>query len=118
MHQLSKTILLRIPGYRHLQDPQLIGWLEGSGNYTNIHLKGNLKPLMASQTLKYFELHLPGFVRVSKSSVVNPSYIQRVIKVDAKTMYLELMDGITIAVPRRRILHTLARLAPTPALAM
>lgn len=104
---------LRIPGYPHPQDTQLIAWLEGSGNYTIIYLMDALKPLMASRTLKYFERHLPGFVRVSKSSVVNPAYVRRVTKVDSKTMYLELINGMTIGVPRRRIGETLARLDAT-----
>ncbi len=110
MNQAPSAALLRIPGYRHIQDPELIGWFEGSGNYTLVYLKGGRRPLMVSQTLKYFERHLPGFIRVSKSSVVNPTYIQTVIQQSTQTMYLKLLDETTIIVPRRRILDTLARL--------
>ena len=111
---LTQTPPLLIPGYRHLQDPALIGRLAGSGNYTLIYLNDTRHPLMVSQTLKYFERHLPGFIRVSKSALVNPVCIQQVVQVDAKTMHLKLRDGLTIVVPRRRIVDTLARLAATP----
>jgi len=101
---------LRIPGYRKIQDAQLIIRLEGNGNYTIIHLKGQLKPLLVSQTLKYFEFQLPDFIRVSKSSIINPAYIKKVIQEDPKTMSLELADGVIILVSRRRVTGTLSRL--------
>lgn len=110
---MTQTSILRIPGYPHQQDSQLIVWLEGSGNYTLVHLRDDHQPLMVSQTLKYFERHLPGFIRVSKSALVNPNFIDRVTQVDAKTMYLQLTGGITIPVPRRRIVATRARLEST-----
>ena len=71
---------------------------------------------MVAQTLKYFEHHLPGFLRVSKSALVNPVYIQKIVQADVKLMPLELVDGLTIVVPRRRIVDTLARLEVTPGL--
>ena len=115
-HPVPQTSPLRIPGYGHIQDTQPIIWLEGSGNYTLIYLKDTRQPLMVARTLKYFEHHLPGFLRVSKSALVNPVYIRKVVKEDAKTMQLELLDGLTFVVPRRRIVDTLARLAATPGL--
>ena len=115
-HPVPQTPPLRIPGYRHIQDTQPIIWLEGSGNYTLIYLKDTRQPLMASQTLKYFEYQLPGFIRVSKSALINPVYIRKIVKQDAKLMHLELRDDLTIVVPRRRIVDTLARLAATPGL--
>ena len=113
---VTQTPPLRIPGYRHIQDAQLMIWLEGSGNYTLVYLRDIRHPLMVAQTLKYFEHHLPSFIRVSKSSLVNPRYIRKIVKGDAKIMHLELVDGITITVPRRRIVGTLARLEATPGL--
>lgn len=108
-HQ-QKENNLQIPGYRHIQDAGLIIWLEGSGNYTIIYLKDNLKPLMVSRTLKYFELHLTDFIRTNRSSLVNPDYIDKVSRDSAKTMHLELTGGVNIPVSRRRILDILSRL--------
>lgn len=113
---VSQTLPLQIPGYRHIQDPQLLIWLKGSGNYTLIYLKGLRHPLMVAQTLKYFEHHLASFIRVSKSSLVNPGYIRKIVQGDANIIHLELVDGMTIVVPRRRTVDTLARLKATSGL--
>lgn len=109
-NQQKENISLQIPGYRHIQDAGLIIWLEGSGNYTIVYLKDDLKPLMVSRTLKYFELHLTDFIRTNKSSLVNPNHIDKVIQDSARTMHLELTGGVNIPVSRRRILEILPRL--------
>ena len=99
-----------IPGYRHFQHQHLISRLEGSGNYTLVHVLGNTNPLVVSQTLKRFENEWPQFIRISKSSLVNPRYIDRLIRKDAKVVYVKLIDGHRLSVSRRRIPQTLARL--------
>ncbi|HEX9957233.1 MAG TPA: LytTR family DNA-binding domain-containing protein [Fibrella sp.] len=101
---------LLIPGYKNFQNPESIIRLEGSGNYTIIHLRRESRPLMVSQTLKYFEDQLPGFIRVSKSSLINPMFVERPIHFDTKTVHLLLKDGTSIAISRRRIVDTINRL--------
>lgn len=101
---------LRIPGYRHLQNRHHISLLEGSGNYTIMHVMNDPKPLLVAQTLKRFELHFPHFIRISKSVMVNPRYVERVIQENPKVVYLRLTNGLCLLVARRRILETLARL--------
>ncbi|MFD2937574.1 LytTR family DNA-binding domain-containing protein [Spirosoma flavum] len=103
-------IPLRIPGYRHLQNGLLISRLEGNGNYTIVHLQGDHKPLLVSQTLKRFESILPHFIRISKSMMVNPTVVQQVIREDAKVVYLKLTNGLCLPISRRRIPETLDRL--------
>lgn len=107
----SREVPLRIPGYRHIQSAQLISRLEGNGNYTIIYLRENVKPLMVSQTLKYFERQLPDFLRISKSSLINPIIVDRIIRVDAKTMQLRLTNCEQVPVSRRRIVDIMTRLA-------
>ena len=101
---------VRIPGYKRVQDPRSIMWLEGTGNYTYIHLASHGHPLLVSMTLKYFEDMLPRFLRVSKSSLVNPLYIDEIVKLTPKALQLLLKDGTTISVSRRRISETIALL--------
>ncbi len=101
---------LLIPGYRHITDAQLIIRLEGDGNYTLIHVRDAAQPLLVSYTLKYFQLQLPQFIRVSKSALVNPGYIDRVVKTGPKRLFLLLIDGTTIPVSRRRIVYIRQRL--------
>ena len=107
---LQQETPLRIPGYRHLQNTQIICRLEGNGNYTIIHLQGQSKPLLVSQTLKRFEDLFPDFIRISKSTMVNPHYVDQIIREDAKVIYLKLTNGLCLLVSRRRMIETLARL--------
>ncbi|GAB4043232.1 LytTR family DNA-binding domain-containing protein [Spirosoma jeollabukense] len=102
---------LRIPGYRYLQDAQRISRLEGNGNNTIMNVQSEAKPLLVSQTLKRFEEHLPHFIRISKSTMVNPQYVDQVIREDAKVIYLKLTNGICVLVSRRRTVETLKALA-------
>jgi two-component system LytT family response regulator len=91
-----------IPGYPYLTNTRAITHLKGNGNYTFVHVQDTLHPLLTSQTLKYFEDRLPHFLRVSKSSLVNPAFIKEVIQQDSKTMHLGLADGTQVLVSRRR----------------
>jgi DNA-binding LytR/AlgR family response regulator len=99
-----------IPGYAYFNDFDAIMRLEGNGNYSYIYIKGRAHPLLVSQTLKYFEDRLLHFVRVSKSMLVNPAFIQKMIQYDAKNMHLWLTDGTRVDVARRRIETVVTRL--------
>ncbi|GAB4035549.1 LytR/AlgR family response regulator transcription factor [Spirosoma jeollabukense] len=112
MHPSSRPeIPFLLPGYRHVRNAQLIVRLEGDGNYTKVYLESHTESLLVSRTLKWFEEQLPTFVRLSKSTLVNPGYIEQIRKVDNKTVYLRLADGHLLLISRRRISETLARLA-------
>ena len=100
---------LLIPAYRHIQDSKQIIRLQGNGNYTVLHLRASPKPLLITLTLKAFEGQLPGFIRVHKSSLINPAYVKKVIYEADKTISLLLTDGVRIAVSRRRTEEALAR---------
>ncbi|SOD83292.1 LytTR family DNA-binding domain-containing protein [Spirosoma fluviale] len=100
--QPNLTITIQIPGYRHIQDAQRIRRLQGSGNYTMIYLRDTDKPLLVSKTLVYFADQLQDFIRVSKSSLINPMDIIKVTRWDARRMEIELSDGTLLPVARRR----------------
>jgi DNA-binding LytR/AlgR family response regulator len=67
--------------------------------------------LLVSQTLNFFEDRLPQFLRVSKSMLVNPAFIQKTVQYDAKTMHLWITDGTRVDVSRRRNETVTMRLA-------
>lgn len=106
----NNPFTIRIPGYGHVFDTRLIIQFEGNGNYTIVHLKNNLKPLLVSQTLKRFEGQLPSFIRISKSILVNPDYVEQVIEESSKLVCLKLVTGKCVMIARRRLAYTLARL--------
>lgn len=99
-----------IPGYRHIHNSQHIIRLEGEGNYTNVYLSQQTKPLLTSRTLKYFQKQLPGFIRISKSALVNPAYVEKMIGSGSTTVSLQLADGTRLSISRRRVTDTIGRL--------
>lgn len=101
---------IRIPGYRHIRDAKLIIRLEGNRNYTIVHLMHTPKLLLVSQTLKRFESQLPYFIRISKSELINPVFIDRVIKKDTNASFLRLVNGVCLLISRRRLADILPRL--------
>ena len=106
----QEDIPLCIPGYKHLQDVRSIIRFEGNGNYTLVHLSTHSRPLLVSQTLKRFEDKLTSFIRVSKSDLINPNYVQKVIIKNTKVMHIQITKGPRLLVSRRRMVETLARL--------
>ena len=107
----ASTATWSIPGYATFKDFDAIMRLKGNGNYSFIYIKGQARPLLVSQTLKFFEDRLPHFLRVSKSMLVNPAFIQKIIQYDAKTMHLWFTDGTRVDVSRRRIETVTMRLS-------
>lgn len=74
--------------------------LEGQRNYT-LFVLNNGKPILVAKTLGFFDEILPvNFVRVSRGSVINLSYV-----VPFNGGNLRLKDGYEIPVSRRRIKH-------------
>lgn len=72
--------------------------LEGQRNYTKFFLS-NDNQILVAKTLKCFEnLHLADFVRVSRSCIINTSYLT-----PFKGECLRLKDGYEVPVSRRRI---------------
>jgi two-component system LytT family response regulator len=59
--------------------PDEIIILEGNDNYTNIHLKGDVKKTV-SKTLKIFERSLENlqFVRIHNSHIININFIKHI----------------------------------------
>ena len=64
---------------RHQQEVPIdsIECLIASGNYTFVHRKDVDRPLLVSRTIKDMAARLPGFIRIHKSTVINPDHVVR-----------------------------------------
>lgn len=78
-----------------------IALLEGNSNYTNVYLK-NGEQLLSSYTLLRHEEKLKGFLRISRSHLVNPEFIQG-YKFECSKLYVLLKNGKQLIIPRRRV---------------
>ena len=94
---------ISLPGHRGLKAIKLtsITYLKGCGNYTVFHLTSG-KELMVSQTLKVYA-DLPGFVRISKSIMINKQFVERIKRVDSKNAFVVSRTGLVLPISRRRI---------------
>lgn len=79
---------------------QDIAFLRASINYTEFHLTNGRK-IISSYTLTRHENHLEGFLRISKSYLINPTYIEKVNAI-GRQKEIQLKNGECIRVSRRR----------------
>ena len=96
-----ERFLVRKLGKEFLVNAREIEWLQASGNYVNLHLRGRDYPLRA--TMAGIEQRLdPGrFVRVHRGYFVNLDYLAAIEPLDTGDARLQLHDGSTIPCSRR-----------------
>ena len=76
--------------------------LEGEGNYSKFYMKDGSK-IVSCRTLKYFEAYLleRGFIRPSKSAIVNMNAIQAIDFNIQKS--IRLVNDFQVSISRRQI---------------
>ena len=94
--------VLKLPGLSKPVIVELIACAEGHGNYTWLYITHQPKYL-ATVTLKRIEAQLPGFIRVHKSSLINPMHVAQVKFDGYRHMTIHMTNGIIVLVARRRI---------------
>jgi DNA-binding LytR/AlgR family response regulator len=77
-------------------------FIRGEGNYSNFFLKDGRK-ILSCRTLKYFAnlLSEDGFIRPSKSALINPSAIVHIDFKSQKT--IRLVNEELISISRRQV---------------
>lgn len=91
-----------------------IMWLEGDGNYTRVHLENGHTHLLP-YTLKFLNGKLPDFVRVHKSSLVNPSHAEKLLTNGYRDYAVRLSNGVILPVSAKRLPQASTRMnLPVP----
>ncbi|GAA4470353.1 hypothetical protein GCM10023189_58770 [Nibrella saemangeumensis] len=87
----------------YLRYPALISHLTGADNYTWLSFL-NGKKVLLSKPICYFEKRLPHFIRVHKTAVVNPAYIEDLQCPPRRKMAgaVHMKCGTVLPVGRRR----------------
>ena len=96
-----KTITLHnTEGYNIIEVNEIL-YLEGDNNYTSFFLSHSRK-IVVSKTLKEYEslLHDIGFIRIHKSSIINPAHLKRINKENG--LQVVMIDERCLNVSRRR----------------
>jgi len=93
-------ISLKIDGEIVFFDPAAIRWLESAGNYVSVHLNGKHK--LIRDTLSNLQARLEpfGFVRISRSAIVNIADIQAIKPCGFGEYSVRLLDTTELTLSR------------------
>lgn len=113
-----ERFLVRKLGKEFLVNAREIEWLQASGNYVNLHLRGRDYPLRTTMAAIEERLDPSRFVRVHRSYVVNLDYLAEIEPLDTGDARLQLRDGAKIPCSRRYRVQLRERFGEAPASAV
>ncbi|OOG58239.1 LytTR family transcriptional regulator [Rhodanobacter sp. B05] len=96
-----ERFLVRKLGREFLLNAGEIEWLQASGNYVNLHVRGRDYPLRTTMAAIEGRLNPACFVRVHRSYFVNLDYLAQIEPLETGDARLTLRDGATIPCSRR-----------------
>lgn len=96
-----ERFLVRKLGKEFLIAAREIEWLQASGNYVNLHMRGRDYPLRATMAGIEERLDPQRFVRVHRSYLVNLDYLLEIEPLETGDARLTMRDGATVPCSRR-----------------
>jgi len=96
-----ERFLVRKLGKEFLLAAREVEWLQASGNYVNLHVRGRDYPLRTTMASIEARLDPQRFVRVHRSYFVNLDYLAEIEPLDTGDARLLLRDGAKIPCSRR-----------------
>jgi hypothetical protein len=96
-----ERFLVRKLGKEFLLNASEIEWLQASGNYVNLHVRGRDYPLRATMAGIEERLDPARFVRVHRSHFVNLDYLAEIEPLESGDARLQMRDGAKIPCSRR-----------------
>lgn len=98
---ISDRFLVKKLGREFLVRVAEIEWIEASGNYVNLHVRGRVYPLRDTMAGISERLKSKGFQRVHRSAIVNLERVTEIIAFDTGDGEARLLSDITVPVSRR-----------------
>ncbi len=96
-----ERFLVRKLGKEFLLAAREIEWLQASGNYVNLHVRGRDYPLRVTMAGIETRLDAQRFVRVHRSYVVNLDFLAEIEPLDTGDARLLMRDSVKIPCSRR-----------------
>lgn len=96
-----ERFLVRKLGKEFLIAAREIEWLQASGNYVNLHVRGRDYPLRATMAGIEERLDPQRFMRVHRSYLVNLDYLAEIEPLETGDARLTMRDGATLPCSRR-----------------
>lgn len=95
-----ERFLVRKLGKEFLLNAREIEWLQASGNYVNLHMRGRDYPLRSTMSGIEGRLDPARFVRVHRSYFVNLDYLDQIEPLETGDARLQMRDGSRIPCSR------------------
>lgn len=99
----DRQIVLKDAGRIKFLTPDEISWIGGAGNYVELHLNQNERPILHRQTLSSMEQQLLpyGFIRIHRSAIIKKQAIREIRPTDNGDYIVTLRDGANLNLSRR-----------------
>ena len=78
-----------------------IEWLEASGNYVNLHIKGRIYPTRATLSKLIEHISEKGFCRIHRSHAINLEYLESITPLSSGDSEIKLDTGKILNLSRR-----------------
>ena len=98
---ISDRFLVKKLGREFLVRVDDIDWIESSGNYVNLHVRGRVYPLRDTMASISERLNSRGFQRVHRSAIVNLDRVAEIVAFDTGDGEARLQSDIKIPISRR-----------------
>ena len=96
-----ERFLVRKLGKEFLINASEIEWLQASGNYVNLHVRGREYPLRATMAGIEERLDPARFVRVHRSYFINLDYLAEIEPLETGDARLQMRDSVKVPCSRR-----------------
>ena len=78
-----------------------IEWLESSGNYVNLHIKGRIYPMRTTLFDLIAKISTQGFCRIHRSSAINLNQVAHITPLSSGDSEVQLLNGKLLNLSRR-----------------
>jgi DNA-binding LytR/AlgR family response regulator len=78
-----------------------VEWLEASGNYVNLHIKGRIYPTRATLSKLIEQISEKGFCRIHRSHAINLDNIESITPLSSGDSEVKLVTGKILSLSRR-----------------
>lgn len=99
--QTCDRLLVKKLGKEFIVKVEDIEWLESSGNYVNLHVKGRIYPTRATLGRLIEQINEKGFCRIHRSHGVNLDAIDSITPLNSGDSEVRLINGKTLNLSRR-----------------
>ncbi len=98
---ITDRFLVKKLGREFLVRVDEIDWIESSGNYVNLHVRGRVYPLRDTMASISERLNPHGFQRVHRSAIVNLDRVAEIVAFDTGDGEARLQSDIKVPISRR-----------------